>query len=121
MSCICFLLILYILSLSLSPPPPKAFLEDPASMNSSSKPHGGHCIDTPINLPQVQALETRIRNELITLGLFEPEEDTKVGGITWSHDADVGSHDWFRHVNSIIACRLHVGIFQFFINPCSMA
>ena len=59
----------------------QAFLEDPAGKGSSSKPHGGHRIDPPINLPQVQALETRIRNELITLGLFEPEEDTKVGGV----------------------------------------
>ena len=58
----------------------QAFLEDPAGKGSSSKPHGGHRIDPPINLPQVQALETRIRNELIALGLFEPEEDTKVGG-----------------------------------------
>ena len=57
---------------------------------SSSKPHGSHQIDPPINLPQVQALETRIRNELITLGLFEPEEDTKVGGAMWSCDFVVG-------------------------------
>jgi hypothetical protein len=61
-----------------------------AGKGSSSKPHSGHCIDPPINLPQVQALETRIRTELITLGLFEPEEDTKVGGATWSHDTEVG-------------------------------
>lgn len=53
---------------------PQAFLEEPSQERGVSPLPPTRRFSPPVNIPQVQALENRLKEELVALGILEPAE-----------------------------------------------
>ena len=53
---------------------PQAFLEEPSQERGVSPHPPTRRFSPPVNIPQVQALESRLKEELVALGILEPAE-----------------------------------------------